>query len=48
MYNNCVEYLREAGDWKENLQENIGSITAERDPFEDIVTLPRFEQESST
>ena len=31
MYNNNIESIRESGDRKKNLQENIGNITAERD-----------------
>ena len=31
MYNNHVEYIREPGDCKKNMQENLGNITAERD-----------------
>ena len=36
MYKNHVESLREAGDHKKNLQENLGIITAESESFEEV------------
>ena len=48
MYKNHVESLREASDYKKNLQEKLGNITAERDYFEKSATLPIFEQGSPT
>ena len=42
MYNNHVEYIREAGDFRKNLQENLGNITAERYSFEKSATLSGF------
>ena len=48
MYNNHVEYLRETGNCKKNLQEKLSNITAECDYLEENSTLPRFEQGSPT
>ena len=44
MYKNNVEHIREAGDCKNNVQENLGNITAERDYFERSAMLPIFDQ----
>ena len=44
MYKNRVESLRDAGDCKKNLQENIGKITAERNSFKKFTMLLIFEQ----
>ena len=48
MYKNHVESLREAVDFKKNLQENIFNIIAKRDPFLRVVTSPLFEHISPT
>ena len=48
MYKNHVDALREAGDCKKNLQENIGNIKAERNSLKKSAMLPIFEQGSST
>ena len=36
MYKDHVEYIREAGDYKKKLQENLGNITAEQDCFKKV------------
>ena len=36
MYKNHVESLRESGDCKNNLQEKIGNITAQRNSFKKV------------
>ena len=36
MCKNRIESLREAGDCKKNLQENLGNITDERDYLEKV------------
>ena len=48
MYRNHVEYLREAGDCKRNLQEKLSNIIAERYSFQKIAMLPIFEKVSPT
>ena len=47
MYKNHVEYLREASDYKKNLQEKLGNITAECNYFRESAMFPIFEQGSS-
>ena len=44
IYNNHVESLKEAGDWKKNLQENLDNITGELYSFKKNAILSRFEQ----
>ena len=36
MYNNQVESLRETGDCRKNLQQNLGNVTAEHDYFKKV------------